>query len=189
MHDLGPYQLPLTTVAFLVVYSLGCAGALRYPLIGVITYLLVYFTYPAMTWWAKPIAWMGIRYAYGAGIFTAIGLVLNWTRLRSRGKLWHHQETLMLALFATMWISMLTGSDPCETSYKQIDKMTKVRLPTMTGSTISWRTLHRRIGRFVTGFRCAVTSSGRSWTISNGPTATRSGSASFTWTSRPSNAS
>ncbi|MBN1341087.1 MAG: O-antigen ligase family protein [Phycisphaerae bacterium] len=118
--------MPLTTILFLVSYLFGCVGALRYPLLGVMAYLMVYFTYPTTTWWGKPLAWMGIRYAMVAAICTAVGLVLNWHRLRPGRGFWHRQEVLFVILVGAMYISMFTGAGPCETSHKTIDKMTKV---------------------------------------------------------------
>ncbi len=120
------FTMPITTVLFVIAYLAGCLGALRYPLLGVITYLMVYFTFPAIAWWAKPVEWMGIRYAFIASVFTAIGLLLNWKRLSFGKQFWHRQEVLFTLLIGTMWISMVTGAGPCEVSYKQLDKMTKV---------------------------------------------------------------
>lgn len=116
----------MTTIVFLIAYVGGCLAALRYPLIGVITYLMIYFTYPAMAWWSKPIEWMDIRYAYTAAAFTAAGIFINWYRLRPGRSMWQRQEVLMLMLLGTMYISMFSGAGPCDTSYRQIDKMFKV---------------------------------------------------------------
>ncbi len=118
----------MTTIVFLIAYIGGCLTALRYPLIGVITYLMIYFTYPAMAWWSRPIEWMGIRYAYTAALFTAAGIFINWYRLRPGRSLWQRQEILMLLLLGTMYISMFSGAGPCDTSHRQLDKMFKVFL-------------------------------------------------------------
>lgn len=121
-------MLPLTTILFILLYVGACIGTLRYPLIGVLGYLGVYFTYPEMAWWAQPIAWMGQRYCFFLSVLLGVGFFLNWHRGKWGKHFWHSQELLFLALVGIMWISMVTGAGPCPTSYKHLDKMTKVAI-------------------------------------------------------------
>jgi len=121
-------MLPLTTILFLCAYAVGCLGALRYPLFGVVTYLLLYFAYPEMTWWAKPIAWMGQRYSLVAAIFLGAGFLLNWHRGGWGKQFWHRQEILFVVLIGAMWISLFTGVGPSPLGYKHLDKMVKVTI-------------------------------------------------------------
>ncbi len=118
--------MPLTTVLFVLTYVAGCLLALRYPLVGVITYLLVYFMHPPMAWWGKPVAWLGIRYSLVVSACTAIGIVANWQRLRFGKTFWHRQEVLFAVFVGTMWLSLFSGLEPCHTSYEHLDKMTKL---------------------------------------------------------------
>ncbi|MBN1341086.1 MAG: O-antigen ligase family protein [Phycisphaerae bacterium] len=119
-------QLPISTVVFLASFVLGCLGAVRYPLVGILTYLMVYFANPKIAWWAQPIAWMEIRYAYVAAVCTAVGVALNWRHLHSQGPPWRRRELLFGLLVLTMYVSMFTGAEPCDVSHVTLDKMTKV---------------------------------------------------------------
>ncbi len=121
-------MLPLTTIVFALSYVAGCVGSLRYPLMGLLVYIMTYFTYPEMAWWTRPIAWIGQRYCFVASLFLGIGFFVNWHRGRWGRQFWHRQEILFVILVGIMWISMFVGADPCTTSYKQMDKMAKVLL-------------------------------------------------------------
>jgi O-antigen ligase len=121
-------MLPFTTALFALAYLVGCIGTLRYPIIGIIAYLMIYFTYPEMAWWSQPVAWMGQRYCFVLSAFLGVGFFLNWNRGKWGRSFWHSQEFLFLALVGIMWISTVTGVAPCTTSQKHLDKMTKVAI-------------------------------------------------------------
>jgi putative inorganic carbon (HCO3(-)) transporter len=118
--------MPLTTIAFLVSYVAGCVGALRFPILGIMTYLLVYYLHPPTAWWGRPLEWMELRYSLVASIFTAIGIVMNWKRLKFGRGFWHRQEVLFVLFVGTMWLSTFSGPGPCDVSYRHLDKMSKM---------------------------------------------------------------
>jgi hypothetical protein len=64
----------LRTVFFVVIFGGGCVFALVNPIIGAITYMMVYQITPNARWWGLPLADMGFRFSFLAGLFTVLGL-------------------------------------------------------------------------------------------------------------------
>ena len=118
--------MALKSILFLLSFFGGCAASLRYPIVGVITYMSLYFLAPSYAWWANSISSLGIRYYLVAASFLAVGMVLNWGSLKARGSHLHSLEWGLLLFLAIAWLSVPLGVGGTEESWFLLDKMTKV---------------------------------------------------------------
>ena len=122
--------MPLKLIAFSILFLYFACGALFDPVLGVLGYMLHYIVGPDRQWWHAPLNPLGLRYSFTLAAITAIGIVLNRTRLRF-GKLLMGQEKLALLMIALIWALTLIGPDTVG-RYAIIDhasmKMTKVMI-------------------------------------------------------------
>jgi len=72
---------PLRTIAYFVLFWVGCAMAIVNPLYGVITYMMVYQANPTVTWWGLPLAQIGMRFSFFAASATVLGLIFGRRRV------------------------------------------------------------------------------------------------------------
>ena len=101
--------MPLTSLLFLGSFFAGCAASLRYPIIGVITYMGVYFLAAQNQWWFKSIQFLNIRFFFVAGICLAVAMALNWRSIRPRIGNWTGLEWFLLLFLALAWLSVPLG--------------------------------------------------------------------------------
>jgi len=114
----------IKTALFLFALTAGCLGALRWPLVGAIGYMSVYLIDPASQWWTAGIPFK--RYSLLSAWFLGAGVLLNWPRLaRYRPRLGSF-EALLAVFLAILWLSLAIGRSPTDSSWKLIDKMTKL---------------------------------------------------------------
>ncbi len=100
---------PIKTILFLLVFAVACGGALWRPMIGIIGYVALYHFSPGGQWWGQSIAHWGIRYYYLIAVFTGIGIIFHYGRLRYGKKVLAGHEWLLLAMVGIMWLSLLVG--------------------------------------------------------------------------------
>ena len=122
--------MPLKLIAFSILFLFFAGGALFDPVLGVLGYMLHYIIGPERQWWHAQLNPLGLRYSFTLAAMTAIGIVLNRTRLRF-GKLLIGQEKLLLLMIALIWALTLIGPDTVGrytvTDHASI-KMTKVMI-------------------------------------------------------------
>lgn len=87
------------------------AGAPFLPILGIIGYVLHHNLGPEEQWWASPINRLEIRYSYTLAIVTAVGLALNWSKLRFGKSLLISQEKLAVLFLGVIWLSVFIGGD------------------------------------------------------------------------------
>jgi len=121
----------LRTIAFLIVFAGVAAAGLYAPIASALGYIGHYCLGPERQWWGRGIKEMGLRVSYIFGLMTAIGMILNWRRLRFGEKLLVSQEWLVLGFLAIVWLTVLVGPST-RNLYLEVDhpsvKMTKVVL-------------------------------------------------------------
>ena len=98
----------MKTLLFGGLLLLCTVGALLDPVLGILGYMGHYCVGPDRQWWAVPINRLGIRYSYTLALVTAVGIVLNWRRLRF-GRFLLGQEKLMLLFLGVVWLALLIG--------------------------------------------------------------------------------
>jgi hypothetical protein len=103
------YRMALKTIMFLGLFAFCAAGALVSPILGVLGYCAHYVIGPESQWWAAPVRPWGIRYSFILAATTAVGLALNWRKLRQGQKILTGQEKLLLAFLGIVWLSVLIG--------------------------------------------------------------------------------
>ena len=120
--------MSLKTLLFVGLFAVCCAAAVFQPLWGILGYLAHYIIGPERQWWERPIQHLGIRYSYILAIATAIGVALNYGKLRFGKKLLHRHEVLLLLFVGLLWALRLLN-EPTD-YYTIVDhptlKMTKV---------------------------------------------------------------
>jgi Lipid A core - O-antigen ligase and related enzymes len=119
-----------TSIIFLTVFFILCAGAVFNPLIGIIGYILLYHTVPETYWWGASISHLGIRYSYLLVIFTVLGIILNTKKLNFGDKLINRHEWLAIIFLAMIWLSVWIGLPFVQSPNSTVDpielKMTKL---------------------------------------------------------------
>ena len=102
--------MPLKLIGFSILFLYFAGGAIVDPVLGVLGYMLHYIVGPDRQWWHAPLNPLGLRYSFILAAITAIGIVLNRTRLRF-GKLLVGQEKLALLMIALIWALTLIGPE------------------------------------------------------------------------------
>ena len=122
--------MPLKLIGFSILFLYFACGALFDPVLGVLGYMLHYIVGPEQQWWHAKLNPLGLRYSLTLAALTAIGIVLNRTRLRF-GKLLVRQEKLLMLMIALIWALTLIGPETVG-RYTVTDhvsmKMTKVMI-------------------------------------------------------------
>jgi putative inorganic carbon (HCO3(-)) transporter len=144
----------LRTILFVAVFSGGCVFALINPIIGAVTYMMVYQVTPNARWWGMPLADMGFRFSFLAGLFTVIGLFVAPHRVprpRSWITLWECGLILLTAIAALN--TFVFGLGASSVSYALFDKLWKMMLFLMVLNCLagSRRNLHIIIWTLVIG--------------------------------------
>ena len=125
--------MPLKTILLIISFFTGCAGALYQPMIGVVTYMMLYHVWPEDQWWGKVISHWGLRYAFTAALCLGVGVLIRRHTLRLGSVRWTSLETMFVLMVVVGAISMFLGADPEDgilspLSYKMVDKLAKVIL-------------------------------------------------------------
>ena len=102
--------MPLKTLLWLGFFGTMCVAALFSPVWGIIGYVGHYSIGPERQWWEAPLNWMGLRYSLMLAVCTAIGIALNWGKLRFGRSALDSQEKLMLLFLGLVWLIALVGS-------------------------------------------------------------------------------
>jgi putative inorganic carbon (hco3(-)) transporter len=101
--------MALKTVLFLALFALCTIGAFNAPLLGVLGYIAHNIIGPERQWWAVSLRQFDIRYSLTLAVMTAVGIAVNWNRLRPSGPLLGRQEKLMLLFLGLVWFSSMLG--------------------------------------------------------------------------------
>ncbi|HPC21587.1 MAG TPA: O-antigen ligase family protein [Phycisphaerae bacterium] len=114
--------MPLTAIAFWLVYVSGLCAAVVCPAVGVALYILVYHLHPEAQWWGESVAASGIRTSLTVAAFTALGTLLRRPRSAGGATQFPAPYVLMLALVAYALLTVtwadLTWPDTLATAEK-----------------------------------------------------------------------
>lgn len=103
--------MPLKALLFISLFAGSCAGAIFMPIWGVLGYVGHYCVGPEDKWWAAPFHSWGIRYSFTLASVTAVGIGLNWNKLRFGPKLLSRQEWLAVGFVGLVWFSTWVGGE------------------------------------------------------------------------------
>jgi putative inorganic carbon (hco3(-)) transporter len=101
--------MALKTILFLALFAVCTVGAFNAPLLGVMGYIAHNIISPERQWWAVSLRQFDIRYSMTLAVMTAVGIAVNWNRLRPSGPLLGRQENLMLLFLGLVWLSTMLG--------------------------------------------------------------------------------
>jgi len=106
--------VPLTAVAFWLLYVSGTAAAVAAPLIGVLLYVLVYHMNPGTQWWGESVRAAGLRPALTVTIAIVIGLAIRFPRFDGVGRQFSAPLVwgLLLTLYGLVSMSWGYGVNP-----------------------------------------------------------------------------
>ncbi len=116
-------------VLALLAFSGGCIFALANPIVGAITYMLVYQVNPNSRWWGAPLANLGFRFSMLAALFTILGAMAAprlLPRLKPTFTLWELGFVMLLAIGLMNTYALGIGPGPI--SYMLLDKFWKLGL-------------------------------------------------------------
>jgi putative inorganic carbon (hco3(-)) transporter len=121
-------MMSVSSILFIVGFTVAVVGALFIPTLGIIGYVLHYDTGPEAQWWSLPLKPLGMRYSLYLAIATAVGAAISFKQLRWGKDFLVGQEKLMIAFLAIVWGVYLI-SEPTH-AYSLVDhptvKMAKV---------------------------------------------------------------
>ena len=101
--------MALKAILFVVLFVTCFFGAVWIPLLGVLGYVGHYSMGPERQWWHARLVGVGARYSFLLAIVTAVGMAVNWRRLRFGKKFLLGPEVLLLLLLGVVWLSVLIG--------------------------------------------------------------------------------
>ncbi|MBN2212130.1 MAG: O-antigen ligase family protein [Sedimentisphaerales bacterium] len=143
-----------------IIFALGVAASFAVapfiPLWGLVAYVLHYNIGPEGQWWASPINDLGVRYSLILAVLTAVGMLVNWNKLKFGKSLLTGQEKLLLLFLAIVWLGVFIGGKTVG-RYSVVDhpsvKMTKmvVLLLMMTHLVCNYRNLNILLWSMVLG--------------------------------------
>ncbi len=97
--------MPLKSILFAGLFVVCAMGALYAPIMGILGYVGHYCVGPERQWWYLPIRPLGLRVSFTLAIATAIGVALNWRKMRFGRSFLVGQEKLLLAFMCIVWFS------------------------------------------------------------------------------------
>jgi len=100
---------PLRTILFAALFALCVLGGLFVPMLGALGYVGHYTIGPEKQWWHAPVSGLGIRYSYTLALVTAVGVLLNWNKLKIGELGIHRNEKILLLFLGLVWLSVLIG--------------------------------------------------------------------------------
>lgn len=103
--------MALKTILFVLLFVAASGGALFAPIWGVLGYAGEYSIGADRQWWSVPLRPLGIRYSLTLAAFSAVGIAVNWRKLRFGRSLLCGHEKLALLFLALVWLSAILGPE------------------------------------------------------------------------------
>ena len=103
--------MPLKTILWAGFFTVAALGALWNPMLGIVGYVGHYSIGPEGQWWNAPLSPLRIRYSFTLAAMTAIGVALNWRKLRFGPQFLCRHEKLVLLFLGIVWLSVLIGAE------------------------------------------------------------------------------
>ncbi len=119
---------PIKTCIFFAGFISSCGLSLVFPILGIVTYMMIYQLNPDDTWWGKPLEDLDIRLSLTAAVCMILGMLISSARVPKTKEVvgdWLLMLiTFTLIVLASLWIG--TGT----TQYGDMlaDKMVKMMI-------------------------------------------------------------
>ncbi|GJM24714.1 MAG: hypothetical protein DHS20C16_11290 [Phycisphaerae bacterium] len=119
---------PIKTCIFFAGFISSCGLSLVFPIVGIITYMMIYQLNPDDTWWGKPLEAMDLRMSLTAAICMILGMLLSSARVpKSRQVV--GDWLLLLVMFTVVVLSSLwVGTGTTDYGDMLADKMVKMTI-------------------------------------------------------------
>ena len=102
----------LRTLILAAALVATCLASLGAPIWGVLGYVCDYSVGTTRHWWGQQLAGMGVRLSLTLAAATALGIALQWRRLRFGGPLLSAPEKIMLVFVAATFLPTLYAPEP-----------------------------------------------------------------------------
>jgi O-antigen ligase len=112
--------MPLKSILFLGAFAVCVVGALFYPLIGILAYVMHYSIGPERQWYARSLAHLEIRYVYTIALVTFISILIHLRKLRYGARLFVGHEWWLIGMVAVVGLSYFL-SPPTVGRYTVLD--------------------------------------------------------------------
>ena len=120
--------MPLSAIAFWLVYCGGVATATIVPLVGVLLYVLVYHINPEYQWWGESVRSLGLRTSMTIVLAIAVGLLLRRPRFGGVGRQFSLPIAGAIGLALLAVASLTWGYGLSERGAFQAEKLLKVMI-------------------------------------------------------------
>lgn len=119
---------PIKTCIFFAGFISSCGLSLLFPIIGIITYMMIYQLNPDDTWWGKPLEDMDVRLSLTAAVCMILGMLISSARVpKSRqvvGDWLFLLSTFTIIVLSSLWV----GTGTTEYGDMLADKMVKMTI-------------------------------------------------------------
>ena len=68
---------PIKTCIFVFGFISSCGLSLVFPIVGIITYMMIYQLNPDDTWWGKPLEDLDVRMSLTAAVCMILGMLIS----------------------------------------------------------------------------------------------------------------
>jgi len=120
--------MPLTALAFLVIYVVGLCAALFNPAAGAVLYVLVYHVNPNTQWWGPAVQGLGPRLSFTVALATGLGILIRRPRLEYGARQFPLAYVLALVLALLAVGSLFWGVDITPRGQYQAEKILKLMI-------------------------------------------------------------
>ncbi|NOX36464.1 MAG: hypothetical protein GXO78_02925 [Calditrichaeota bacterium] len=115
--------MPLTAIAFMLVFAVGMVATLFNPVFGILLYVFEWHNHPPYMWWGDSVP--NLRYPFLIGIVTLISFFLNRHKLRQMPHIYLGPFFWLAILLAWMYIVSFGWALRPDESFRQTWEFTK----------------------------------------------------------------
>ncbi len=119
---------PIKTCIFLAGFVGSCGLSLLFPLVGIITYMMIYQLNPDDTWWGQPLEEMELRLSLTAAVCMILGMLLSSARVPKCKEVVGDWLLLLVTFTVVVLSSLWIGTGTTEYGDMLADKMVKMTI-------------------------------------------------------------
>ncbi len=119
---------PIKTCIFFAGFISSCGFSLVFPILGIITYMMIYQLNPDDTWWGKPLEDMDIRLSLTAAICMILGMLLSSARVPKSRQVVGDWLLVLITFTIVVLSSLWIGTGTTEYGDMLADKMVKMTI-------------------------------------------------------------
>ncbi|HNO78630.1 MAG TPA: O-antigen ligase family protein [Phycisphaerae bacterium] len=119
---------PIKTCIFVFGFISSCGLSLVFPIVGIITYMMIYQLNPDDTWWGKPLEDLDVRMSLTAAVCMILGMLINSARVPKSRQVVGDWLFLLVSFTIIVLSSLWIGTGTTEYGDMLADKMVKMTI-------------------------------------------------------------